>query len=375
MYPGTKGEKALTARPGLFFFGLTVPGYTKGGRADGRSSKEISMVGRREIAKLAGVSTTTVTRVLSKRGSVSAETEERVYNVIRQTGYTPNTIASNLSRNNRSNIIVLLVPDMTNYYYMEMFDAMMKAARKYRAIISIYSLSASNANEVVEEVVANRVSGIVNMGLVPLTHDCLRRVDSAGIKFIHSGIRGREDCDFRIDYKRAMLAAVRHLKATGCQRIGFLFGMKQKLLHDEKIVCFRKAMAECGYDEPDTILGNYPGQSAASLGYDKVKKLYENGATPYDALFCLNDMMAVGAIRALQDCGKRVPEDVSVIGFDNIKLGRYFKPSIATLCGDIQEEAKAYVQYCVGEDCEKKSEVKASFLLRESVRALPERES
>ena len=367
MYLGTmKGGRVSEFLRSLFFLKF-VPGYNRGPQERGNFVREFSMIGRREIAKLAGVSTTTVTRVLSKKGSVSPETEERVHSVIRQTGYTPNNLASNLSRNNRSNIIVLLVPDMTNYYYMEMFDAMMKAARNFRAIISIYSLSATNANEVVEEVVANRVSGIVNMGLVPLTHDCLRRVDSAGIKFIHSGIRGREDCDFHIDYKKAMMAAVRHLKATGCQKIGFLFGMKEKLLHDEKIVCFRRAMAECGYEEPDILRGAYPGVPAATLGYSKVKKLYENGATPYDALFCLNDMMAVGAIRALQDCGKRVPEDVSVIGFDNIKLGRYFKPSIATLCGDIQEEAKAYVQYCLGEG-PAPVEVRASFLPRESVR-------
>ena len=191
MYLGTmKGGRVSEFLRSLFFLKF-VPGYNRGPQERGNSVREFSMIGRREIAKLAGVSTTTVTRVLSKKGSVSPETEERVHSVIRQTGYTPNNLASNLSRNNRSNIIVLLVPDMTNYYYMEMFDAMMKAARNFRAIISIYSLSATNANEVVEEVVANRVSGIVNMGLVPLTHDCLRRVDSAGIKFIHSGIRGR----------------------------------------------------------------------------------------------------------------------------------------------------------------------------------------
>ena len=324
------------------------------------------MIGRREIAKLAGVSTTTVTRVLSKSGSVSPETVEKVHNIMRETGYTWNAIASNLSKNKRSNIIALLVPDMTNYYYMEMFDAMMKVARNYGTIISIYSLSATNANEVVEEVVANRVSGIVNMGLVPLTHECLKLVDSAGIKFIHSGLRDREDCDFRIDYQKAMLAAVRHLRETGCERPCFLFGMKEKLLHDEKIVCYRRALGEYGYGEPEIVLGSYPSVSAAAFGYQKVRKLYESG-TPYDALFCLNDMMAVGALRALQDCGKRIPEDVSVIGFDNIKLGEYLKPSISTLSGDILEEARAYVQYCVGA-ASGGAVVKSSFLPRESVR-------
>ncbi len=324
------------------------------------------MIGRREIAKLAGVSTTTVTRVLSKSGSVSPETVEKVHEVIRKTGYTWNAIASNLSKNNLSNIIALLVPDMTNYYYMEMFDCMIKAAKPYKMLISIYSISNANANEIVEEIVANRARGIVNMGLIPLTHECMRRVDSAGIKFVHSGIRGRPDCDFHIDYQKAVDAAVGHLKRAGCKKIAFLFGMKEKLLHDDKIVCFRRALAENGYGEPDIFLGNYPNVSASSFGYQQTKKLYAEG-TPYDALFCLNDMMAVGVIRALLDCGKRVPEDVSVIGFDNIKLGEFTKPSVSTLCGDIMEEAKAYVEYCVG-DYAGGVNVSSRFLCRESVR-------
>lgn len=326
------------------------------------------MIGRREIAKMAGVSTTTVTRVLTKSGSVSPRTVEKVYNVIRETGYTWNAIASNLSKNNLSNIIALLVPDMTNYYYMEMFDSMMKAARPYSMLISIYSISNMNANEVVEEIVSNRARGIVNMGLVPLTHECLRRVDLAGIKFVHGGIRDREDCDFHIDYQEAVTAAVRHLKDTGCKKIGFLFGMKQKLLHDEKIQCFKRAMAECGYEDPDIFLGNYPNVSASVFGYEQAKKLFSD-ATPYDALFCLNDMMAVGVMRALMDCGKRIPEDVSVIGFDNIKLGEFFKPSVSTLCGDIVEEAKAYVQYCMG-DYKPGVKFNSRFICRESVRKL-----
>ena len=324
------------------------------------------MIGRKEIAKLAGVSTTTVTRVLSKSGSVSPETVERVYRVIRETGYTWNAIASNLSKNNLSNIIALLVPDMTNYYYMEMFDSMMRAAREYSMLISIYSISNMDGNKVVEEIVANRARGIVNMGLVPLTHECLKRVDSAGIRFVHSGLLDREDCDFHIDYGSAVDEAVRHLKETGCERIAFLFGMKQKLLHDEKIVCYRKALEKYGYGEENIFLGNYPNVSASEFGYEQTRKLYSDD-TPYDALFCLNDMMAVGVIRALHDCGKKIPQDVSVIGFDDIHLGKYIKPSVSTLSGDIDEEARAYVQYCMGDYIPGMS-VESKFLMRESVR-------
>ncbi len=330
------------------------------------------MIGRRELAKRAGVSTTTITRILSGNGSVSAETMERVEKIIRESGYTRNAIASSLAKNSKSNMIALLVPDMTNYYYMNMFDAMVRAARRYGCVISIYSISTSNVAEVVDEVIANRASGIVNMGLVPITHDCLRRVNSADIKFIYTGVKGHEPFTVHMDYGNAVESAVRHLRATNCERVGFLFGMKQKLLHDDKVRAFRHSLEKNGYACPDDyiVVGSYPVQSAIETGYQKAKELY-TGRVTFDALFCLNDMMAIGAVRAIRECGWRVPEDVSVIGFDDILLTEYSMPSLSTIRSDIYAEAKAYVRFCMGDMEETEMEIRSRFIPRDSVRMLP----
>lgn len=324
------------------------------------------MIGRREIAKRAGVSTTTVTRVLSNPQSVSAETAKKVYSIIQETGYSPNVLASNMSKSKLSNNIALLVPDMTNYYYMEMFQWMIREACKYGKLISIYSITAGNVNEVVDELIENRVCGIVNMGLTPVTHETMRKVNVAGIRFVHSGVRGERDCRFSIEYKEAIYEAVGRLVASGCRSFCFIFGMKQKLEHDGKIRAFKEAMQAYGVEKYDIIFGNYPAVPAVNFGYEVAEKMYRT-QVPFDVLFCTNDLMAMGVIRALRDCGRRIPDEVSVIGFDNIQLGGFFSPSVATFGGSIEEEAKTYVRYCSGEDPGEVI-VKGVFYPRESAR-------
>lgn len=99
------------------------------------------MLSRKEIALRAGVSKTTVTRVLAGDETVLPENRKKIMQVVEDSGYTRNVLASNLAKNKRSTAVAMLVPDMTNYYYMQMFNEMVSCARKYGYTISIYSIS------------------------------------------------------------------------------------------------------------------------------------------------------------------------------------------------------------------------------------------
>ena len=98
------------------------------------------MLSRKEIALRAGVSKTTVTRVLAGDETVLPENRKKIMQVVEDSGYTRNVLASNLAKNKRSTAVAMLVPDMTNYYYMQMFNEMVSCARKYGYTISIYSI-------------------------------------------------------------------------------------------------------------------------------------------------------------------------------------------------------------------------------------------
>lgn len=119
------------------------------------------MVDREEVARLAGVSSMTVTRVVSGKGYVAEKTRRRVQKVIEETGYIPNRIASGLV-SRKSNRVAIIVPELSNPYYLQVVEAMIREAKKYGYILSVFKAYGDEMPEVLEEVISNRVAGVVN---------------------------------------------------------------------------------------------------------------------------------------------------------------------------------------------------------------------
>lgn len=327
------------------------------------------MLSRKEIAMRAGVSKTTVTRVLAGDKTVLPVNREKIERIVAESGYTRNVLAANLAKNKRSTAIAMLVPDMTNYYYMQMFNEMVSCARKYGHTISIYSISTETLDQVIDEVVSYRVCGIINFGLDSISEESLKKVQSADIRIVYPGWPEAEKYRFVIHYDAAIREAMGLLREGGCRSICFHFGTKRKLFQDGRIKAFLRYGREYGFDvsEKDIFFGEYTDRSAVEEGYATAKKLFGDGKR-YDAMFCLNDMMAYGAIRAIKECGLRVPADVSVVGFDNVLLDQYFTPAISTIGIPLAEEADGYVRYCAGMGEESQREVEAVFFNRDSIR-------
>ena len=321
--------------------------------------------GRKRIAEKAGVSKTTVTRVLSGNASVSEKTKEKVLRVIDELGYTHNKLAINLSRNRNNNFIAMLVPDMTNYYYLQMFDTIMRLLDGTDYTISVYHVTEQNMPQMLDHILAYRVGAVINMSLSPLPSAYLKKLRCANIKVIHPN-KEEDPVQLTLDYAAAMRQAFDGMWQAGRRDFRFICGADDRYIVDRRIATFLRLLDAYGIaDGKDTLVwGEYPLVSALQAGYDGMKKLADERV---DAVFCLNDMMALGAIKALREAGKEAGRDVSVVGFDNILLGEYSQPRLSTVDSFVEEEARRYVDYIFERETQNCSIV-SQYVERDSAR-------
>ena len=312
-------------------------------------------VSRKSIAEIAGVSKTTVTRVLNGSASVSEKTRQKILSVISECGYTHNKLAVNISSNKNCNFIAMLVPDMSNYYYLEMFNRMVTELEDYDYTISIYRVNKNNLANVLDKVIQNRVAAIINLAFEPMSEADLKKIRCANIKVIHPGI-GDDPVKIKINYRPAMEKAFADLKENSADGLYFICGAGKSFAADKRLVTYLDLMRENGFGPAeDTIIwGDYPKISAMDAGYIACSVLIEK-KEKIGGLFCLNDMMALGAVKALRDRGIKAGKDVKVVGFDNILLGQYSVPELSTVDSNIDTEAKRYVDHILGETDKKSS--------------------
>lgn len=324
-----------------------------------------SNASRKLIAERAGVSKTTVTRVLAGSSSVSAKTRKKVMSVVDELGYTQNVSAANLSRNKNSNFVAMLVPDMTNYYYLEMFDRIVSRLEALDYTISVYKVTKNNYSKMLDKIIKNRVSAIINLAFIPVTEEYLKKILCAKIKIIHPGIH-EDPVKVEIDYTGALREAFGNMIAKGCRRFRFLCGTDKNFFSDGRISGYLSLMKEYGFERAeDTIVwGRYPDVNALNEGYSCAKKLSVPAGETL-GVFCLNDMMALGAIKAFREAKFKVGREVFVVGCDNILLGEYSIPSLSTIDSSVGEEAERYVDYILGNEV-RREPIRSKYISRDS---------
>ncbi len=282
-----------------------------------------------DVARVAGVSTQTVSRVINNRPGMNAATRLRVQAVIDKLGYEPNAVARGLVTN-RTMTLGLVVPDVANAFFAEIVQGAEDVA--WQAGYSI--LLCDTREDIKREIAAlrslreRRVDGVIvcsarlpNATFWPL----LEQYGAAVV------VNRRAPADVassvRIDYASGMRRAVAHLFASGRRNIAFLTGLVQAFGGRERMRGFEAALEDAGVvlandryvSCPPTIAGGVEAASAAL------------SATPaLDALVCYNDLVAVGALQACASRGYRVPEDVAVVGCDDIPLAALVTPSLTT---------------------------------------------
>jgi DNA-binding LacI/PurR family transcriptional regulator len=284
-----------------------------------------------DVARAAGVTAATVSVALSGRGIVNRKTRERVIRCAQELGYRPNLIARSLTTG-QTHTIGLVVYDITNPFYGEVALAVEQTALRsgYRVTFANTMGDVDVGAGLLEELAARQVDGIIAMA-GGLSAAAVRNIASAGMPIV-ACMWDEEDNGFTtsvgVDFATAARLAADHLFDLGHRRIGMV-GVSAP--DDARIrireAVFRDRLAELGAPVDPELWCK--AQDTIETGYQAGRRLLSH-ADPPTAVFAANDMMAIGVMAAAREIGVRVPDQLSVVGFDDIAISRYISPPLTT---------------------------------------------
>ncbi|MBV7408411.1 LacI family DNA-binding transcriptional regulator [Maritimibacter sp. DP1N21-5] len=280
-----------------------------------------------DVARVAGVSTATVSRTLSKPSVVSTTTRDAVLSAIEATGYRPNTMASNLRRQ-RAGSVIALVPNLANPFFSQIFAGLSSVLTE--AGFGLLVADTQTGSDPDERLSHYLTSGMAD-GLVvfdgTLSPEVLARGQRPPVLMACEWMDGGLP-SLTVDNVAGARMAVDHLVAQGHRRIGHIGGPEGNVLSLARVQGYRAAMTKAGLAVRDDWIfeGDFSMDSGAQAGRDWLRR----GDRP-TALFCASDEMAVGFVGAVHRAGLSVPRDVSVIGFDNIEVVQHLSPALTTI--------------------------------------------
>lgn len=287
------------------------------------------MANIKDVAREAGVSVATVSRVFNDSGLVSEDTRRHVRAVAERLNYWPNGVARSLITN-RTHAIGVLLPDLHGEFFSEVLRGIDLAARR-EGLHLLISSSHSDAGELLAALRAmrGRIDGLIVMAPdVDVREPLHRGASPFPMVLVDPGVPGQSWDTVTIANAEGAHAITRHLIGLGHRRIATITGPARNVDAQQRLEGWRTALREAGVaPEPGLeIAGDFTERS----GYDAAAALLALSPRP-DAVFAANDYMAVGLMSALGEAGVRVPEDLAVAGFDDIALARYLRPPLSTV--------------------------------------------
>lgn len=283
-----------------------------------------------DVAKEAGVSTMTVSRVINNKGEISPVTRKRVQGVIDRLGYQPSAIARSLSTN-RTQTFGLVVPDITNPFFPGIVRGAedTATAQGYSIILCNTVENLAREQEALELLEGKRVDGVVvcSARLPDAELLLLIKRHPAAVLFNRPALNGVSG-SVQVDDAYGAMCAVQHLVAAGRQTIGFLSGPPYSYSGQRRALGFTAALEAAGYAVAPELQA--PCSPTEGGGYQAARKLLTDNPE-IDGLVCYNDLVAIGVLQACAALGVGVPEDVAVVGCDDIRMASLIKPSLTTL--------------------------------------------
>ncbi len=281
----------------------------------------------KDVAKEAGVSPSTVSRVISKNPRISKETTKKVLIHMKRLGYHPNAIARNLARNS-SKTLGLIMPDrpgeaLLNPFFPEALRGIIKASTRegYDVLLSSTASIENDLDAVKALVSAAKVDGILLMTskLEDNSIDYLREIEFP-FSVIGSPSDERDDSNHvDNDNEEAAYELTAYLAEKGCRRFALITGGRFLTVTEQRIRGFRRALSDHGIEGKEGRL--YIGEFDEETGYKYAKEIMDSGED-FDAVVATDDVVAYGVISAFMEKGIRVPEDIMVAGFNNSLLSR-----------------------------------------------------
>jgi LacI family transcriptional regulator len=289
----------------------------------------------RDVAREAGVSVATVSRVFNNSGPVRAETRQRIDEVAKRLSYTPNGAARMLSTR-RTQTIGVLLPDL----YGEFFSEVIRGIDQVVQRAGWHLLVSSSHNERAEieaalRVMRGRVDGLIVMSPDLDAHTLARNLpEGLPVVLLNCEADGRTFDSINIDNYGGARAVTEHMLSLGHTRIGLITGPLRNHDARERLRGSHEALRTAGVEPVPEL--EVTGDFSETSGHAAALRLLELDPRP-TAVLAANDSMAIGALSALREAGVRVPEDVAVAGFDDIPIARFVTPALTTVRVSIPE--------------------------------------
>jgi LacI family transcriptional regulator len=340
----------------------------------------LSEVGIKDIAAKANVSTATVSYVLNGTRNVKLKTRERVLRVIEEMNYKPNNAAQSLKRK-RTNTIGVIAEDVTVFNVPEIIDGINDCADRMDLHILLTNLRLDKrigrqfehvdsyrqyADNAVSELLSKQVEGIVYIGVHP--RDLTGFIDTCGKPIVYTYCYTQNEISIQYDDEQASYEAMAYLVSQGHRRIGIISGAMDSIPSRRRLNGYYRVVTEheLPFDPQLIKLGNWEAES----GFRLTLELLDLEERP-TAILAMNDVMAVGVMRAAADRGLRIPDDLSVMGFDNREFSDYLIPRITTMDLPLHEigyqAMEALALLIKGEQVEKKPMPSCRLIERDSV--------
>jgi LacI family transcriptional regulator len=274
-----------------------------------------------DVAKAAGVSVSTVSRVLNEKVDVASDTQDRILAVIDELGYTSNLAARSM-RSRRSNLLGLVVPDIGFPYSIEIMKGVDRAIAE-----SVFDLLLYTTGGIHKPGTASREQLYVSVLNNSLTDGVLVVASSASEFVTHAPIVAVDPHLIDPNYPSVQgmnyhgaLEAVEYLLGLGHRRIGFIGGRPEIMSSGRRLKGYQDALTQAGIKIDESLI--LPGDFSTQTGYERALQLFSLSSPP-TAIFASNDQSAIGVLQAADEIGLHIPDDLSLIGFDNISEAEY----------------------------------------------------
>lgn len=270
----------------------------------------------KQIAAELGVSISTVSRAINGKSVVKEETRRRVLEMVEKYSYSPNAVAQALQKSSTKTIAVVL-PDISETFFGTIVKAIDEVVSRHGYILLVADTheKAHKEHRLLQMLYTRRVDALV-LATVLIDGSSVERFENSGTPVVFiDNIPAVNNADaIAIDNRKASRLAVEHLVANGHKRIATIIGSKEETTGFDRLAGYREALSERGgVDERLIAYGDYKRES----GYAAMKVLLENRDTaPFTAVYITSEGMTYGAMRAIHESGLRVPQDISVVGFD-----------------------------------------------------------
>lgn len=305
------------------------------------------MVSIKDIARIAGVSHTTVSRALRDSPEVSEETKARIRRIADEVGYRPSAVARSLVTQ-RTQVVGVVVTRLSDPFHTEMVQGVEEVAEQheYGVLLSLSHEDSRKEQSIVEMMAQRQVDGII-VSASRVGNHYLNLLEGLHIPIvlINSHHTSENVYSIAMDDHHGGLVATQHLIDLGHQHIGYITSERGGRTSRQRMAGYREALKEADLPSERTLVAKGNGRVAG--GEAAMTRLLARDPRP-TAVFCYNDLTAIGALRAIVQAGLCVPEDVSLVGFDGLVEATYVNPPLTTVEQPRHQMGRLAAQMIIG---------------------------